>query len=282
MERLLKAGGIPCSIVNLKGRSHIIVRFSGSAYNPFFKMKTLIAHYDRHGGATGYTPGANDNSAACFMLVNLAAKLLNMKNHNVRIIFSGAEEAGNRGVKAQGAFTLGLGLRKLKLTDSDVFVFDACGCGDTLIVSTTDLYTSGKKRPESFTKTREELFRKAAALAGETGGWLSLPTPYSDNAGLTAAGIPSQLITVLPHLEAEKLLAALHLHGDAGGNLSAIEKRIYAFNSGEEPGQTGEDFIPRTWKNMHSGNDTTGNLSPAAFTLMETFLDKLAELKTPC
>lgn len=281
LERLLKANSVPCSVVNLRGRSHIIVRFGKTAYNPFFKMKTLIAHYDRDG--VGLSPGANDNSAACFMLVDLAVKLLPVKDHNVRIIFSGAEEAGLNGVASQGAFTLGLGLRKLKLTDSDVFVLDACGRGDTLIVSTSGLYTEGKKLPGNFIKKREELFQRATDLAKKnSSGWLSLPTPYSDNAGLTAAGIPAQLITVLPHSEAEKLLEALKDSRARNGDISSIESRIFAFNSGKNKQPETEDFIPLTWQDMHGVNDSIENLSPTAFSLMETFLSNLANLKTPC
>ena len=86
LERLLKAKDIPCTVVELAGRAHIAVRFGKGAYHPFFQTTTLIAHYDRDEGPPP-SPGANDNSAACFLLVELAEKLLTRENHNIMILF---------------------------------------------------------------------------------------------------------------------------------------------------------------------------------------------------
>lgn len=293
LQRLLATNKVPCSVITLRGRFHIIVRFGTNAYNPFFRMKTIIAHYDRE-----RAPGANDNSAACFQLVDLAVKLLGRKDHNIRIIFTGAEEAGSGGVAAQGAFALGLGLRKLKLTDSDIFVFDACGRGDTLVLSMSGLYSRSKKRPQVFAKKREALFSTAVELAQKScaGRWLSLPTPYSDNAGLTAAGVPAQLVTVLPHEEAATLLAettrrapqslqACTREGDGRGRTHTQKTKAEAFERGllAFTAKGGADtFIPQTWKDMHSGDDTAEKLTPSAFSLIERYLNALADSKTPC
>ena len=86
------------TIVELAGKKHIVVRFTSDAYDPRFRMKTLVAHYDRADG----TPGANDNSAACFQLMLLAERLASPRvksygTHNVRIFFTDGEEAAGTG-----------------------------------------------------------------------------------------------------------------------------------------------------------------------------------------
>jgi len=61
IEAWLRARDIPHTAVDLAGKRHIVVRFDPASYDPRFRMKTLVAHYDRMPGS----PGANDNSAAC-------------------------------------------------------------------------------------------------------------------------------------------------------------------------------------------------------------------------
>ena len=59
---MLKDFGVPAVPLSLEGAHHILVKFPPSAYNPQYKMKTVLAHYDR----VDTSPGANDNSAAVF------------------------------------------------------------------------------------------------------------------------------------------------------------------------------------------------------------------------
>ncbi len=291
LEALLKARGIPFSTVTLAKREHIIVRFSGDAYNPFFRMKTIIAHYDRSENTHGLppSPGANDNSAACFQLVSLAERLLEKKDHNVIIVFSAGEEAGKRGVRFQGAYALATGLKKLKdlhMVESDAFVFDACGRGDTLVVSSSGMnpanHADGAERRRlsakhrGLAKRRQELREMVAGLARKScpGSWLELPTPYSDNAGFAAAGIPAQLVTVLPRAEAETLMKAAAQIGQ-----DRLARELVSFKAAEK--KDWAEAIPQTWKDMHTERDTTSSLTPEAFALMEKFLDALAFDKTP-
>ena len=133
----LAAQGIPYRTVTLQDKTHIVITYRQSSYNPRFKMKTLIAHYDRAAG----TQGANDNSAACIQLLLFAQTLLHKRDaHNIRIIFTDGEEAGADGIKNQGAYRLGQGLRALSMQQDDIFVFDMCGSGDTLILSESGIY----------------------------------------------------------------------------------------------------------------------------------------------
>ena len=294
LEALLKARNVPFTTVTLAKRQHIIVRFEGDAYNPFFRLKTVIAHYDRSEGGQGLppSPGANDNSAACFQLVSLAESLLEIKDHNMMIVFTAGEEAGRKGVRSQGAYALATGLKKLKelrMVESDVFVIDACGRGDTLILSSSGASPlsraadeGGKEsrhlsaRQRKLVKAREELREKAAFLARKScpERWLELPTPYSDNAGFAAAGIPAQLITVLPHREAEILMEAVPRIGH-----DKLLRELASFKEAEKNGHSAA--IPQTWKDMHTERDVAAALAPEAFALMEKFLKALALDKTP-
>jgi hypothetical protein len=305
----LRAREIRHSVVELAGKRHIVVRFADDAYDPRFRMKTLVAHYDRAECTQGTqgtqgnqcSSGANDNSAACFQLMLFAERLSrgNVANaanaagvagsgsaagaigmrvpaiHNIRIFFTDGEEAaGTKGIASQGAFTLGAGLRKLKMTEDDVFVFDCTGRGDTLIVS-----TAGMERAGAFGKRLADLHERTARLAQRVSGesWLRLPTPYSDNAGFLASGIASQVITVLPRGEATALLAASDALGIAG------KKELVNFlaRHGHDKGSTNgvSHALPETWAIMHTERDNAASLTASAFRLMDAFLLALAELK---
>lgn len=269
----LRSRDIRHTVVDLLGRKHIVVTFATEAYDPRFRMKTLIAHHDRAPG----TQGANDNSAACFQLMQLSERLSHARTaHNVRIIFTDGEEAaGASGITGQGAFALGSGLRKLGNTEDDTYVFDACGRGDTLVLSTAGFPAGsdqdrGEGHKGRLYELMDDLHRRAAELARAVSAeaWVRLPTPYSDNAGFLAAGIPAQVITVLPHEEASALLAYL------GGPSSDIDRlsRVIVANKPLDEDDPLAPVIPDTWKMLHTGRDNLASLTPSAFTLMESFL----------
>jgi len=281
----LRARKIPHAVVELAGKSHIVVRFSSDSYDPRFRMKTLVAHYDRADG----TPGANDNSAACFQLMLLAERLASPRaepyvTHNVRIFFTDGEEAaGTEGIAGQGAFALGSGLRKLKMTEDDVYVFDACGRGDTLILS-----TAGLKNKGSMGERLRLLHERSAVLARSVAGenWMSLHTPYSDNAGFLASGIASQVFTVLPRSEADALAQALgksdgdkKREGTNPHEKKALERALTKNRYGKDTAESLDPAIPETWKLMHTANDSADTLTAQAFILMEKLMDEIARQK---
>ena len=280
----LAAHEIPHTVVELAGKRHIIVRFPPEGYDPRFRMKFLVAHYDR----AGDTPGANDNSAACYQLMLFAGQLKDRTCHNIRILFTDGEEAaGTAGISGQGAYALGSGLRALNMTDTDVYVFDACGRGDTLILSSAGL--SGKRGSpvrERLGPFLAGLHDRAAEMARKAapGAWMTLRTPYSDNAGFLAAGIAAQVITILPHGEAERLLACLS--GDAGADgakgfsLAELETAITT-NRPVKDGSPLALALPETWRLMHTGADTASTLTAPAFVLLSRFLNALAESREP-
>lgn len=281
----LRVNSVPHNVIEISGKKHIVIRFSPDSYNPLFRMKTLVAHYDR----AGDSPGANDNSAACYQLMLFSAELVsNTKNgispHNIRIFFTDGEEAtGTKGIMGQGAFLLGTGFRKLHVTD-DIYVFDACGRGDILVMSTSgiekpDLYNRKKnvfKILSTYQKKLDALHNRAVNLAISVSpeAWIRLPTPYSDNAGFQAAGIPSQVITILPHTEASILLSALNNQGTEL-NREIIISTIIANKSLDESSPL-KKTIPETWQLMHTNKDIAMTLDATAFNLMKRILNAIA------
>ena len=264
----LAAQGIPYRTVTLQDKTHIVITYRQSAYNPRFKMKTLIAHYDRAAG----TQGANDNSAACIQLLLFAQTLLHKRDaHNIRIIFTDGEEAGADGIKNQGAYRLGQGLRALSMQQDDIFVFDMCGSGDTLILSESGIYGREKQK----TATLMALHRRCRIYADAAcrGRWLSLPTAYSDNAGLISAGLTAQVITVLPRAEAELLMRYMP-------RSEALQRSIIT-NAHVPPDSPLAAVIPQTWQRMHMPQDSLETLTPQAFILVDKMLRYLAGVKEP-
>ena len=291
----LAAQGIPYRTVTLQDKTHIVITYRQSAYNPRFKMKTLIAHYDRAAG----TQGANDNSAACVQLLLFAQTLLQKRDaHNIRIIFTDGEEAGADGIKNQGSYRLGQGLRALSMQQDDIFVFDMCGSGDTLILSESGIYGRDTRKTAALTALHRRC--RIYADAACRGRWLSLPTAYSDNAGLISAGLTAQVITVLPRAEAELLIRYMPhsagtplsgnvhsagCHRSAGAEISANESAAQALqrciitNAHVPPDSPLAAVIPQTWQRMHTPQDRLETLTPQAFILVDKMLRYLAEVK---
>lgn len=293
----LAAQEIPYRTVTLQDKTHIVITYRQSAYNPRFKMKTLIAHYDRAAG----TQGANDNSAACIQLLLFAQTLLQKRDaHNIRIIFTDGEEAGADGIKNQGAYRLGQGLRALSMQQDDIFVFDMCGSGDTIILSESGIYGRDKRK----TAALSALHRRCRIYADAAcrGRCLSLPTAYSDNAGLISAGLTAQVITVLPRAEAELLMRYMPhsagtplsgnvhsagCHRSAATEISANESAAQALqrciitNAHVPPDSPLAAVIPQTWQRMHTPQDRLETLTPQAFILVDKMLRYLAGVKEP-
>jgi len=260
------------NVVELAGKKHLVIRFAPSAYDSTFRRKTLIAHYDR----AQDSPGANDNSAACFQLLLLAERLTKIhKSHNINIVLTDGEEAGSNGIASQGSYGLGTGMRTLGLTETDVYVFDGCGRGDTLIVSDSGTEES---LPKKMSQHIEHIYSEAITIAREAvaSEWTRLPTPWSDNAGLLAAGIASLVITVLPRIEAVTLQQGLE--SDLATRAQLV--RILKTNPRQCVDPKLSHMIPRTWMMMHTGEDTAGSLQAGAFQLMSRFLDILSRRMT--
>ena len=241
IQNFLKQNDVETAVIPLEGKKHIYVKFPQNQYNPLFSIKTVVAHYDRFENS----PGANDNSAAVYMLMLWAVKLSKQSDfHNVRLIFTDGEEACPDGITSQGAFAIASLFKKLDIKD-DIFVFDCMGCGDVPVLCENKI---PQKAGNAFIKKLTALENKAQRIIRTAGNgkWFCLPCNYSDNASFIAQGIPAVAITILPSSEVSDVL---------------------------------KNQTPKTWKNLHTQNDNIENLWESSFSLSMKIFDLLAQQK---
>jgi len=246
IQDYLKAGGLDSTIISLQGKNHIYVKFQAQHYNPMFRIKTVIAHYDRIG------IGANDNSAAVFCLMEWARSVAlrqaqGPQEHNIRLIFTDGEELGEQGgVEEQGAFPLAQTFRKLGITNDDIYVFDCMGRGDVPILAQAKIPPNV---PTQFLTQYSKLEERTKKIlqSVSNGKWFTLPVNYSDNASFIANGLPAVAITMLPSEEVQQVLN----------------------------GQT-----PQTWTNLHTPQDNLSSLNQVAFEICYKIINALAAQKT--
>lgn len=276
LQNYLSERGVSSSVIPLGEKKHLYVNFHSTAYNPMFKIKTIISHYDRVAGS----PGANDNSLANFAIADFAAELSRSKKiHNVRIFFTDGEELGAEGVSSQGAFALADLFRKLGIVNDDVYVFDACGRGEVAVLTRAGLDSkiSGqfKKKFLDLYERTQNLLRKAMPNS-----WMTLPVPYSDNAGFLACGIPAVAITFLPkeevsfyycNLMSDKNLekAVMNCRIDSDSK-NVTDLSIQRFKYSEK--------MPMTWRLFHTEYDNFLSLSPESYKLVKKILTQIAEM----
>ncbi|MDR2185793.1 MAG: M28 family peptidase [Treponema sp.] len=256
LRDLLAELGLHFSVIPLAGNRHF---FIGSALPgqggdcPALRGRTVLAaHYDRSAGS----PGANDNSAAVFMLIETAVKLRAAENRNWLVIFTDKEELSrDEGIRDQGSYSLAAGLKKLGLRE--LFIFDACGAGDTLIISTAADHLIKNETGPGIANVRRQV-RNLRGRALETVRNLSmekvllLPTPFSDDAGLLRAGLPAQTITVLPAKEAAGFAALLRK--DPGFAAALLSREVRD--------SRGPRLIPETWRSLNGPGDSPLRLTP--------------------
>lgn len=278
IQDFLKKRGINSHKTVIDGKSHILVQFAPQFYNPQFKIKTVIAHYDRVDGS----PGANDNSSSDWALMNWAVELNQMNTfHNVRIFFSDGEELGwNTGVSEQGSYGIASVFKRLGIVNDDVYVFDCVGRGDTPVLAKTVL---PPKLSQKFVSSFNDLYERAQDILRRSrpGKWMCLPVPYSDNASFLACGIPAVAITMLPSDEAtqyEKELLMDETLVDAVMNreVTKLERKLNPRSDASYKAR-----MPHTWKLFHSAADNVSTLDPDSFRIVANILRTLAETKTP-
>lgn len=278
LQNYLSERGVSSSVIPLGEKKHLYVNFPSTAYNPMFKIKTIISHYDRVAGS----PGANDNSLANFALADFASTLCKSRQvHNVRIFFTDGEELGAEGVSSQGAFALADLFRKLGIVNDDVYVFDACGRGEVAILARAGL---DSKIAGQFKKKFLDLYERTQNLLRKSmpNSWMTLPVPYSDNAGFLACGIPAVAITFLPKDEVSFYYSNLM----ADKNL---EKAVMNCRIDSEPKNATDlsiqkfkyiEKMPKTWRLFHTEYDNYLSLTSESYVLIKKILMQIAEAKT--
>ena len=276
LQAYLAEHGVNSVRAPIDGKQHILVQFDSRFYNPQFRIKTVIAHYDRVDGS----PGANDNSAADFQIAQWAVELSKWQTfHNVRIFFTDGEELGwNTGVTEQGAFGIASVFRRLGITKDDVYVFDCCGRGEIPILARTVL---PPKAPAAFIKSFNSLYERTQELLRRScpGRWMILPVPYSDNASFLACAIPAVAITLLPaeeaSLYARELVKSKSLSSQVMNRESSKAERM----NGTNVEYSYKERLPYTWRLFHTTSDNEASLTPESFVVMKNILQGLAEAK---
>jgi hypothetical protein len=249
------------STLELSGNRHILV--------PSFQDRlsregiVLAAHYDRAAGS----PGANDNSAAVFQLIETAAGLRKKRIPDWMVIFTDKEElVRGEGIRDQGSYALARDLQRRGFENPRVFIFDACGTGDTLIISTTADQLMKDETGPGIAKTRRMVrgLRNRALEAARDlrmDKVLLLPTPFSDDAGFLRAGLAAQTITVLPAREAGPFASLLRNRpGFARGLVSR-----------EVQDTQDRRLIPETWRVLNGPGDSHLRLTPPCFKKVARF-----------
>ena len=254
------------AVIPINGSRHFFIfppkyslKDSSGLKFPFRGMSPviLVAHYDRAEGSQG----ANDNSAAVFQMLKAALKLQEQEADYWIIIFTDKEELKpGESVKEQGSFGLAEKLKVLGLQDARVFIFDACGTGDTFVISsTTDILLRYDDRPgiwrtkQQVTELRGQALDTARFLRLDR--ILSVPTPFSDDAGFLRAGLPAQTITMLPTKEASPYAMFLRQKPQFADFLIAG-----AIKSGPDRLR-----IPETWRCLNGPSDSYLRLTPEFF-----------------
>jgi hypothetical protein len=162
------------------------------------------------------------------------------------------------------------GLKNLKMDNCKIFNFDACGTGDTLIISTTlELLLKKEKGGEKLRESMVELRKYALDIARNLGmkKVLLAPTPLSDDVGFFRAGIAAQTITVLPSDECIQLVSELRKNPEFADVLilAELQKSRSAF------------FIPDTWRCINTIGDSYLRLTPAHFKTVIRFAEALCK-----
>ncbi|MCL2270253.1 MAG: M28 family metallopeptidase [Treponema sp.] len=255
--------GLNSVVIPIEGNRHFFVFPKGKNLKPStggsfpFRRESpviLTAHYDRVPGS----PGANDNSAAVFQLLGTALQLDKQGVDYWIVIFTDKEELKTgEGIQNQGSFSLAKKLRGMALHNARIFNFDACGTGDTFVFSTTvDHLVKKNKRPEFQRASRiiytlrDKAFDAARNL--NISQVMSVPTPFSDDAGFLQGGIPVQTVTVLPSAEARLLSQLLR------SRLDFIDLLI----TGAMKNSAVRQSIPETWRCLNSPSDSHLRLTP--------------------
>ncbi len=227
----------------------------------------LLAHYD----AVSNSPGANDNGAAVFQLMDAALILREECPEGWLVVFTDKEELTPQdGAKDQGSYGLAEGFKSIGIADAGIFNFDVCGRGDRVIISTT----LGEILPKQ-TQTRGlamdrlgQSSRRLRIRALEIGRILRQetmlgPVPFSDDAGFLAAGLAAQTITTLPDKEAEPYYRNIR-----SGRMRTDRAWMDLRNS---------DGLPETWALINGADDRPETLHYRRFGAMTRLAVALAQ-----
>ena len=268
LKAILDETGLAYTVLPLAGNRHFIVA-PPPPQEEYLRRPpvALTAHYDRADGS----PGANDNSAGVFLLIETALKLKANGVKNWLMFFTDKEELKTgESIQAQGSYSLAVNLKSTILENAKIFCFDACGAGDTLIISTTvdnllERETGGDRLQESLAELRSLSLETARNLGMKK--VLLAPTPFSDDVGFFRAGLAAQTITMLPSQECIDFISEVRRNKKFANALINAELR----NSSRT------QFIPETWRSLNTARDSHLRLTPRHFRTVIRFAEALCK-----
>jgi hypothetical protein len=270
--------GLNSLVISIEGNRHFFIfpkginlKLSPGDAFPYNGESPIVltAHYDRVPGS----PGANDNSAAVFQLLKTALKLDEIDLDRWIIIFTDKEELqSGEGFKQQGSYGLAKKLRRLGLLNAQIFNFDACGSGEVFLFSGTTDYLLDKNEKPGFRrviqrvkKLRQKVLDTARKLS--LSHVLSVPIPFSDDAGFLQGGLPAQTITMLPENEASHFASLLRNHPEF------VDMLI----SGSIKDDADRQNIPETWRAINGPEDKHTRLTPEHYDRIVRFAVELVK-----
>ena len=268
LRELLDEAILDYTVLEIAGNRHLVIAPPPPEEEYLRRPPVImVAHNDRTEGS----PGANDNSAGVFILLEAAVKLKKDNAINWIIIFTDKEELKKgENLQAQGSYALATGLINVKMDKAKIFCFDACGAGDTLIISSTLEYLLKKERGgEKMKEALMELRNIALATARNLGmkKVLLSPIPFSDDAGFFCAGLAAQAITILPSAECIQLISEIRK------NPEFVEVLINA----ESRQNNRSKSIPETWRYLNTASDSFMRLTPQHFRIWVRFAESLCK-----
>jgi len=262
------------SVVQLGEKRHFVISPRGQSPPGSPRMEhggaqnVFVAHYDALEGSAG----ANDNASGVFVLLCAALNLC--ENGDCwTVIFTDKEELNaGESLRTQGSYLLAYVLRDTQLANADFFVFDACGRGETIVISTLADYLIKKERTTNAASLKKKfrgLRARVMAAADKSGAdkIMLMPTPFSDDAGFLRAGIAAQTVTTLPDGEAAlfaQLSRAKPLY------IEGLINRRFS-------GTLDPKLIPKTWRQINSLRDTKDKLDFQATKVIVKLINELSK-----
>ena len=245
---ILEKNRIPYTTLHIENSFHIVIYPKNLVTGE--ETNVLLAHYDRVKG----TPGANDNSASVFYLLNHSMRL-RKQEHRTVIIFTDKEEVQNgESITEQGSYGLGKYFRSKNIENLNFFVFDMCGIGNTILLGTggenllkkhygDNFNTSGfKKKIDRVKQNAEEIL-----LTVNSGEFFYLTPLFSDDLGLILNKYPAVLISLLPYRE-----------------VIEYKKDV--------------SVLPKSWLCNHTINDDVSTLDNKSWNTLSPLLSRLSNL----
>ena len=268
LKRILQEALLNYTVITISGNRHFFI--SPPPPEGVYlrrRLTILVAHYDRYPGS----PGANDNSAAVFILLETALKLRKEKVNNWLIIFTDKEELfSGESIRNQGSYSLAAGLRETGMDRARIYSFDACGTGDSMIVSDTADYLLKNERGGEKIRSSLKDLRENALAKGRTLSMAKIhqaPSPFSDDLGFLRAGLAAQTITMLPSEECATLVSIVRR--DPGFAEVLVNQKMRNSQNVMQ--------IPGTWRNLNSNSDSYLKLTPQHFRIVQRFAEALCK-----